>query len=42
MAISILSTPAINTLGYSGTFGSAGEYHVVIERMDTTSSNSTL
>ena len=37
MAISILSTPAINALAYSGTFGSAGEYHVVIERMDTTS-----
>ena len=37
MAISVLSTPAINALAYSGTFGSAGEYHVVIERMDTTS-----
>ena len=32
MAISVLSTPAINALAYSGTFGSAGEYHVVIER----------
>jgi len=39
MAISVLSTPAINVLAYSGTFGSAGEYHVVIERMDTTSSS---
>ena len=39
MAISVLSTPAINALAYSGTFGSAGEYHVVIERMDTTSSS---
>ncbi|HQC22042.1 MAG TPA: hypothetical protein PLO92_09470 [Anaerolineaceae bacterium] len=37
MAISILSTPAINALGYSGTFGSAGEYHVVIERQNLTS-----
>ena len=37
MAISVLSTPAINALAYSGTFGSAGEYHVVIERMNTTS-----
>lgn len=39
MAISILSTPVINGLVYSGTFGSAGEYHVVIERMDTTTSS---
>ena len=39
MAISVLSTPAISALAYSGTFGSAGEYHVVIERMDTTSSS---
>ena len=39
MAISVLSTPAINALAYSGTFGSAGEYHVVIERMNTTSSS---
>lgn len=39
MAISVLSTPAIDALGYSGTFGSAGEYHVVIERMDTTTSS---
>lgn len=37
MAISILSTPAINALAYSGTFGSAGEYHVVIERQNLTS-----
>ena len=34
MAISILSTPAINVLAYSGTFGSAGEFHVVYERQD--------
>jgi hypothetical protein len=32
MAISILSTPFINGLVYTGTFGSAGEYHVVFER----------
>lgn len=37
MAISLLSTPVINGLAYSGTFGSAGQYHIVIERMDTTS-----
>ena len=37
MAISVLSTPAINALAYSGTFGSAGEYHVVIERQNLTS-----
>ena len=37
MAISVLSTPAINALAYSGTFGSAGEYHVVFERQDLTS-----
>ena len=39
MAISVLSTPAINALAYSGTFGSAGEYHVVIERQNLTSVN---
>jgi len=37
MAISVLSTPAINALAYSGTFGSAGEYHVVFERQTLTS-----
>lgn len=37
MAISVLSTPAINALAYSGTFGSAGEYHVVFERQNLTS-----
>ena len=37
MAISILSTPVINGLVYTGTFGSAGEYHVVFERQNLTS-----
>lgn len=37
MAISILSTPVINGLAYTGTFGSAGEYHVVFERQNLTS-----
>lgn len=37
MAISVLSTPAKNALAYSGTFGSAGEYHVVFERQNLTS-----
>jgi len=37
MAISVLSTPAINALAYSGTFGSAGEYNVVFERQNLTS-----
>jgi len=37
MAISILSTPVINGLVYTGTFGNAGEYHVVIERQNLTS-----
>lgn len=36
MAISLLSTPAINVLAYSGTFGAAGEYHVVYERQNLT------
>jgi len=37
MAISILSTPVINGLVYTGTFGNAGEYHVVFERQNLTS-----
>lgn len=36
MAISILNT-TVNSLLYTGTFGSAGEYHVVFERQNLTS-----
>ncbi len=37
MAISILSTPVKNGLVYTGTFGNAGEFHVVYERQNLTS-----
>lgn len=37
MAISVLSTPVTSGLVYSGTFGSAGEFHVVYEHQNLTS-----